>query len=147
MVESTETSRCPWWVRIGAIVLGAPNALAGLWAVLTPRSWFDTFPGWDPRLVAAEPPYNAHLANDAGAGLLAAGVVLSVAAGLGDRRSMTVGLIGFATFAIPHAAYHTLHPSPGLSTAENVQNVAVLAATVLVAAVLLAGNRLIGRTR
>jgi len=38
-----------------------------------------------PRLVAAEPPYNAHLATDAGAGLLASGLVLLVAAWLSDR--------------------------------------------------------------
>ena len=41
---------------------------AGLWAVLAPERWYDDFPGFDPRLVSAEPPYNAHLVTDAGPG-------------------------------------------------------------------------------
>ena len=76
--------------------------------------------------MAAEPPYNAHLATDAGAGLLASGLVVLVAAWLGDRRSVRLGLVAYAAFAVPHAAYHTLNPAPGLTGAEDVQNAVVL---------------------
>ncbi len=69
------------WVRLGvAVALGVPQVLIGLWALLAPKHWFDNFPGFDPRVVAAEPPYNEHLSRDVGAGFFATGVVLVVAA-------------------------------------------------------------------
>ncbi len=129
-------TRVPLWVRLALVALGIPNALTGLWAVVAPERWFDRFPGFDPRLVAAEPPYNAHLATDAGAGLLASGLVLMAAAWLADARSVQLALVAFATFAVPHAAYHLLNPAPGLSTAEDVQNAALLIFVVVVAVVL-----------
>ena len=127
----------PRWVRLALVALALPNVAAGLWAVLAPRSWYDSFPGFDPRLVSAEPPYNAHLVTDAGAGLLASGVVLLLAAWFGDRRSIVIGVVAFAVFAIPHAAYHVLNPAPGLTSAEDVQNAGALVFAVLASAVLL----------
>ncbi len=132
--DSTATVRP--WVRIGLVALGAPNLLTGLWAVLAPQGWFDNFPGFGPALVAAEPPYNAHLATDAGAGLLASGLVLLVAAWLADGRSTQLALVAFSAFAIPHAGYHVLNPSPGLTAGEDLQN-AVLLGFVAVAAIVL----------
>jgi len=131
----------PLWVRIGLVAVGLPNALAGLWGVLSPDGFYDNFPGWDPRLVAAEPPFNAHLAADAGAGLLASGVVLLAAAWLADRRSVRLALVAFAVFAVPHAAYHAFNPAPGLSRAEDGLNVAFLSFAVLAATVLFVGAR------
>lgn len=129
------------WVRIGLVALAAPNLGAGIWAVLAPQSWFDTFPGWAPHLVAAEPPYNAHLATDAGAGLLASGVVLLLAAWFADRRSIQLSLVAFAAFSIPHAAYHVLHKAPGLTSVENVQSASLLVFTAVAAvALFLASN-------
>ncbi len=125
------------WVRIVLVLLGLPNAMAGAWAIVAPHSWFDRFPGWDPRLVAADPPYNAHLATDAGAGLLASGLVLLAAAWLADRRSVQLALVAFLGFAIPHGVFHALHDSPGLSDAEGVQNAATLVGSVALAVVLL----------
>lgn len=130
-------SGVPTWVRVALVVLGLPNAIAGLWAVAAPEHWFEHFPGWDPRLVAAEPPYNAHLASDAGAGLLASGVVLLGAAWLADRRSVALAVVAFAAFSLPHAVYHALNPAPGLTTSEDVQSAATVVITVLVALVLL----------
>lgn len=131
----------PTWVRVGLVALGLPNAATGLWAVAAPESWYERFPGWDPRLVAAEPPYNAHLVTDAGAGLLASGVVLLVAAWLADQRSTRLAVVAFAAFAVPHTAYHALNPSPLLTSAEDTQNVAVLVFSVVAAAALLIGAR------
>lgn len=136
MQDTTVSTRVASWVRIGLVAIGLPYALAGLWAVLSPEGWYDSFPGWDPRLVAADPPYNQHLATDAGAGLLAAGGVLLVAAWLADQRSIRLALVAFAAFAIPHTAFHALNPSDGLTGAEDAQNVATLVFTVVAAAVL-----------
>ena len=136
MNDTASSSTVPRWVRIGLIAIGLPNVLAGLWAVLSPEGWYDTFPGWDPRLVAAEPPFNAHLASDAGAGLLASGLVLLVAAWLADSRTVRVALVAFAAFAIPHAAFHAVNPSDRLTGAQDAQNVAILVFAVVAAAVL-----------
>lgn len=124
------------WVRIAMVALGLPNLAAGAWAVLAPQNWFDNFPGWDPSLVAAEPPYNAHLATDAGAGLLASGLILLAAAWLGDQRSARLAIVAFGAFAVPHAAYHVLNPAPGLSDAEDLLNAAALVFAVAAATVL-----------
>lgn len=128
------------WVRIFSVALGLPNLAAGLWAVIAPESWYDSFPGFDPRVVAAEPPFNAHLATDAGAGLLASGAVLLVAAWLGDRRSVALGTVAFAFFAVPHAAYHVLNPAPGLEAAEDVGSALILVFAAGVVVVLLAAT-------
>jgi hypothetical protein len=117
------------WVRIALVALAVPNLLAGAWGVLAPEDWFDRFPGFDPRLVAAEPPYNAHLATDAGAGLLASGLLLLVAAWWGDERSVRLGLIGYGAFAVPHAVWHAANPSDPLTDAQNLQNAGMLVFT------------------
>lgn len=124
------------WVRLGmAIVLGVPQLVVGLWAVLAPESWFEDFPGFDPRLVAAEPPFNRHLATDAGAGFLATGVVLVVAALWARRSGVLIALLAFAAFGVPHLAYHVAHPSDLLSSSEDTRNVVTLAVPLALAAV------------
>jgi len=128
------------WVRIGLVALGVPYLVTGLWAVLSPQGWYDTFPGFGPALVAAEPPYNAHLATDAGAGLLASGLVLLAAAWFADRRSTQLALVAFSAFAIPHAAFHVLNPAPGLSSGEDLQNAVLLSVTAVAALVLLVAS-------
>ena len=125
------------WVRIAMVALGVPNALAGLWAVLAPSNWYEDFPGWDPRLVSADPPFNEHLATDAGAGLLASGFVLIAAARLGDRRSVRLGLAAFLVFAVPHGVWHAMNESPGLTSAQDAQNVATLLFSAIAGVVLL----------
>ena len=139
-MTTTPTSSVRVWVRIGLVVIGLPNAFAGLWAVLSPEGWYDNFPGWDPRLVSAEPPFNAHLATDAGSGLLASGLVLLAAAWLADRRSVQLAVVAFLAFAIPHAGYHALNPAPGLTSSEDTQNVITLVFTVVVGIALFVGS-------
>lgn len=141
MNQTTATSTVPRWVRIGLVAIGLPNAAAGLWAVLAPEGWYDKFPGWDPRLVAAEPPFNAHLVTDAGSGLLASGLVLLAAAWLADRRSVQLAIVAFLAFDVPHTAWHAANPSDGLTSAEDAQNVAVLIFSVVAAVALFLGSR------
>ena len=129
------------WVRLALVALGLPNVLAGAWAIAAPRDWYDRFPGVDPPLVAAEPPFNAHLATDAGAGLLASGLVLLVAAWLADSRSVQLAIVAFSAFAVPHAAYHVLNPAPGLTDSEDLQNAGLLVFAIVAAVVLFVAAR------
>lgn len=124
------------WVRLGLVALAVPQAFTGLWAILDPPGWFDDFPGFDPRLVAATPPYNEHLATDAGAGFLATAVALVLAAWWGERRVVLLALATYLSFAVPHLAYHVVNPAPGLSDAEDLRNVATLVIAVVLALVL-----------
>ena len=92
------------WVRIGMLVLAVPQLAIGIWAMLAPHSWYESFPGVHPHLIAADPPYNAHLATDAGIGFFCTGVGLLVAAAWGRRSGVYVALVTFLAFAVPHAA-------------------------------------------
>jgi hypothetical protein len=137
MNHRTDDDRLAGWVRLGmAFGLAGPQLVVGVWAVAAPRSWFDSFPGLDPRLVAAEPPFNAHLATDAGAGFLATAAGLLVAAALARRTAAYVALAAYAAFAVPHVLYHAVNPAPGLTGGEDALNVVVLASGVVLAAVL-----------
>lgn len=127
----------PGWVRVGLVVgLALPQLVVGLWAVLDPSGWYQDFPGVDPRLVAAEPPFNRHLATDAGAGFLATGVALVAAAAWARRSGVLVALAALVAFAVPHLAYHATHPSDLLTSGEDALNLVVLAVPVALAAVL-----------
>ena len=132
-----ETGMVARWVRLGALVLLAlPQVVIGGWAVFATKRWYESFPGFDPRLVAAEPPYNAHLAADAGAGFLATGLALALAAVWGRRSGILVALVAYAAFSVPHVIYHAANPAPGLTDTEDVVNVFVLASGLVFAAVL-----------
>lgn len=126
----------PRWVRLGSILaIAVPQLVTGAWAVVAPKHWFDHFPGVGPMLVAAEPPYNAHLASDAGAGFLAVGVAVAVAAILGRRMLMMFALGIYAVGTLPHVLYHAINPAPALSRAESTVSVMMLATGLAAAAV------------
>jgi hypothetical protein len=129
------------WVRLGLVALAVPQLVTGIWAVLDPSGWYDSFPGFGPDLVAADPPYNAHLATDGGAGFLCTGVVLVLAAVWGRRREVTLALVTYLAFAIPHTLFHARNSSPGLSDGENTQNVATLVIATVFPLILFWGNR------
>ena len=133
----------PRWIRLGvAVTLGAPQLVVGLWAVLAPKNWFESFPGFDPRLVAAEPPYNKHLATDAGAGLLATAIVLLVAALWANRAAIQTALLAYVAFTVPHVVYHATNPADALTGFQNVLNVFSLGSGLVLAAVFAWGLRM-----
>ena len=129
------------WVRLGLVALAVPQAFTGGWALLDGAGWFESFPGFAPRLVAAEPPFNAHLSADAGAGFLSTAVALVLAAWWGDRRAVWLALATYAAFAVPHLVYHWANPAPGLSGAEDVRNLITLGVAAAFPLVLWWGSR------
>ncbi|MBA2280373.1 MAG: hypothetical protein H0W25_03930 [Acidimicrobiia bacterium] len=130
------------WVRLGvAVAMGVPQLVIGLWALVAPERWFLSFPGFDPRLVAAEPPYNEHLARDVGAGFFATGVVLIVAAAWANRAAIQIALLGFAAFTVPHVTYHATKPADALTGIENAVNALTLASGLVLATVFAWGMR------
>jgi hypothetical protein len=131
----------PGWVRLGMVIaIGVPQLLIGLWAVIDPSGWFEHFPGFDPRLVAAYQPYNEHLATDAGSGFVCTGVALCLAAALGKRSGVLVALATMAAFGIPHLAYHVSHPSDLLTSGEDALGAVALAVPLVLCAVFAFGT-------
>jgi hypothetical protein len=101
--------------------------------LLAPEHWFDNFPGWAPRLVAAFAPFNEHLVTDAAAGLFAAGVAAALALWLRDRQVVIVTMAAFLAFAVPHSLVHLSHPADALSSAEDAVNTVSLWLAVAIA--------------
>lgn len=124
-------------MRPALVILAVPNLIAGWWGVIAPEHWFDTFPGWAPRLVAAIPPYNEHLATDAAAGLFASGFVAAVAAWWMQRDVVIVSMAAYLAFALPHAVFHLANPADALATSEDVVNAGSLAIAVAIALVVM----------
>lgn len=125
------------WVRWTLLVaLAVPQLVIGLWGVTATRNWYEHFPGLGPDLVAAIPPFNAHLASDAAAAFLATGVALLIAVVVPRRELVLMALATYLAFALPHTVHHLTHPAPGLSSGEDVYNDVLLTAQVLLAVVL-----------
>lgn len=125
------------WIRPVLVLLAVPNLVAGLWAILAPQNWYENFPGWAPRLVAALPPYNEHLATDAGAGLFATGVAAALAAWWLRRDVVVTAMIVHLAFALPHALFHLANPSDLMTTGEDVTNSVTLFVSVIAAGAVL----------
>ena len=126
------------WIRtVMAVFLAAPQLLTGAWAILRPAGWFADFPGIGPAIVAAEPPFNRHLATDAGAGFLAIGACLLAAAIFARVPSCRLALLTYLVFEVPHAAYHVGHRVDALSGITELLSASAILSGVAVALVLL----------
>jgi hypothetical protein len=85
-------------VRGTALLAAAFYTLFGAWALLAPRSFFET--------VAPFPPYNEHFLHDAGAFQLGLGAALLAA--LARRRALVAALAGAAVASVLHAGAHAV---------------------------------------
>ena len=133
----TSFTTVPTWTRMLLVVLGVPNVVTGAWAVMAPHDWYENFPGWAPHLISAFPPYNEHLATDAGIGLLVTGL-LALGAAVWPRRDVVLtASAAYAVFALIHAAFHLLTPAADhrLDGAEAAVNNATLVAAAAASAV------------
>lgn len=87
-------------------------AIPGLWGVVSPRSFFDSFPGFGFTWVASHPPFNEHLVRDVASFYLAFAVLfLAGAVTLGPRLVRGV-LAGWLVFAALHLLFHVTSEAP-----------------------------------
>lgn len=112
------------------VVLGAPQALLGIWALVAPHNFYRDFglggKGW----VATLGAYDEHLVRDVGALFLGLGVLLIVAAVRGQRSLSVVAAVVWLIFAVPHAIYHFLNLGP-YATGDAIANVISISWTVI----------------
>lgn len=96
-------------VRVALAVLAGTGLLIGAWASLSPRSFYDEFPGGGRAWVAADGPYNEHLIRDFGDLNMAIGVVALVAAVTMVRAAVVAAGLAWVVYSLPHLVYHLRH--------------------------------------
>ena len=106
------------WARVGLVYLTVSFLSVGFWATLDPHSFYDSFPGRGRTWVAGDGPYNAHLTGDAGAGFLAVGVVLLLAAIWMDIRVIQAASAAAVAHTAPHLLFHLRHPNDSLGSVD-----------------------------
>ena len=129
-----------WIMRAGLFALAFPSAVIAVWGLISPRGFYDTFPGAGRHWVSALPPYNEHLLRDFAAASLAMVVFLVGAAIILERRAIQVALIAFLAYSIPHLAYH-LTTTDHYSTGDNLGSLGGFLVTLVIAVALLALTR------
>jgi hypothetical protein len=127
-------------LRGGIAVLAFTPALVGIWATVTPRGFYDDFPGAGHTWVSALGPYDEHLVRDVGALYLGSLVLLVLAWVWLERRLVQAALLSYVVAALPHLIYH-LTALEGFSTGDAVAEIAGLALNVVLPLWLLAETR------
>ncbi|MFI6867527.1 hypothetical protein [Nocardia sp. NPDC050406] len=90
-------------------ILALVGLVIGLWAVVAPQSWYDSFPGFGLHWVRVDGPYNHHLAADVGAFFLALAAVTLAALYYLDSLIARIAGLAWLVFGLPHLLYHFTH--------------------------------------
>ncbi|RIX28414.1 hypothetical protein [Amnibacterium setariae] len=124
--------------RIALAISAALGLFVGGWATITPRGFYEAFPGVLGHWIDLDGPYNEHLIRDVGGlylALAAASVVVLV------LRSAWAPLgAAWTVFGALHLAYHATHLD-GFSTADAVGAIVSLAVSLGLGVVLLVPTR------
>jgi hypothetical protein len=121
-------------------VLTGSALYVGWWASLAPRSFYDSFPGFNRMWVGGDGPYNEHLVRDVGGLYLALAVAGVLALAWRERRTTLMLGAAWTTFSLLHLGYH-LHHLGDLDTVDVVGNVVTLGGTLVLAVLLLTPAR------
>jgi hypothetical protein len=124
------------WLRIGLLFVAATPLTGGLWALLSPRAFYDDFPLPGSDWVSTLGPYNEHLVRDYGALNLAMAVLLVATGILLERRLAQITLVTWLVFEVPHFVFH-LGQSHHFSAGSNLAQLGGLALLIVLPLVLL----------
>ena len=127
-------------LRGGLGVLAVTPAFVGIWATVSPRGFYDSFPGAGHHWVSAVGAYDEHLVRDVGALNLGFLVLLAFAFVWLDRRLVQASLVSYAVAALPHLLYHTT-TLDNFSTGDAIAEIAGLTLNVVLPLGLLAITR------
>ena len=123
--RSETTSRVEQFPRLVALGVGLVFVVAGLWAFVGPRSFFES--------AAVFEPYNVHFIRDIGAFQLGLGAVLLAASFL--RDALLAALSGVAVGAVAHVAAHVIDRDLGGEPTVDIPAFTIVAVLLVVAAV------------
>ena len=127
-------------MRAGLAALALVGLATGAWATLSPRSFYDEFPGGGRTWVAADGPYNEHLVRDFGSLNLALAAVTLVALVTLGRAAVTAAALAWIVYGLPHLVYHARHLDV-YGTSDQVLTILALVAAVALPAVVLVADR------
>jgi predicted anti-sigma-YlaC factor YlaD len=125
---SVSETRGGTFARVVAILVGLLFAGVGVWAMVDPRSFFET--------VALFQPYNQHLLQDVGAFQVGLGAVLLLAAWRPRAPALAIALLGVGVGAALHALSHIIGRDLGGNPQSDIPLFIVVAALALVAGAL-----------
>jgi hypothetical protein len=123
-------------VRVVLAVWAVVSLELGIWATLSPRSFYDEFPGFGRQWVSPDGPYNEHLVRDFGALNLALAVVTIAALVTFGRPLVIAVAVAWLAWGVPHLVYHQRHLDV-YDTVDKVLNVASLVLLPVLAVVVL----------
>jgi hypothetical protein len=123
-------------LRVGLLALAVPEAVTGLWALVSPNSFYRDFPGLGHHWLVGLGAFNEHLTVDFGATSLPLAALVLTAAVVLEPTLVRVALGCWLVWAIPHLAYHLTTPEH-LAVGDDAANPAVLATDVVLPLVLL----------
>ncbi len=129
------------WIRLALGYLTLFSLQIGLWAMLAPRSFYDSFPGMGRVWISIDGPYNEHLTRDVGALNVALAVLLITAAVTLSRQLVVTASAVAMVWGIPHLIYHAFN-TDGLSSSDIVSSIGglVLFAFLPIAAIVLSAK-------
>jgi hypothetical protein len=96
-------------LRAGLLILTVYQAVAGIWALVFPRSFYDDFPAPKHPWVTLLPPFNEHLIRDVGEFNLAFAFIFAASTVAMHHTLIRLVLIGYEFVAVPHFIFHTAH--------------------------------------
>lgn len=86
--------------------LTASAVCPGLWALVSPRSFYASFPGAGLHWVSDLGPFNEHLVRDVGGFFLALAAISAFAATRSNRQTVQAVALAWTVFQAPHVASH-----------------------------------------
>jgi hypothetical protein len=135
-VRTSQVERHRGWIRFALIYLAVTIGWVAVWILVSPKGFYDNFPGGSTHWVSALPPYNEHLERDFGATSLALAVLAALAAFWMERRVIQAAAVALLVAGVPHLAYH-LTTTEHYSTGDNIASLTGLALDALLPLALL----------
>jgi hypothetical protein len=127
-------------MRAALALLALTGLVTGLWATLSPRSFYDGFPGAGREWVAADGPYNEHLVRDFGSLNVALAVVSVVALVTLARAAVTAAALAWIVYGVPHLVYHARHLDV-YGTGDQIGTITALVLALVLPVVVLVADR------
>jgi hypothetical protein len=123
-------------IRAALAALALTALISGVWASVAPRGFYEDFPGAGRAWVAADGPYNEHLARDFGALNLALAIVTIVALVTLARAAVIAAALAWIAYGVPHLVHHVRHRDV-FDTADQVGTLGALALALVLPAIVL----------